>query len=72
MKIYNPATGEIIKELPTNSKEDIAAKLMLLRQGQREWARRPVNERLACIVRFGELIHQNIDELAAIQTTIAQ
>lgn len=68
MKIKNPATGEVIAELASDGKEGVGAKLNALRQGQREWAGRPVKERLACIVRFGELIYQNIDELAAILT----
>src|SRR5690606_14089486 len=68
MKIKNPATGEIIIELPTDGKKEIEAKLKALRRGQREWAGRSVGERLECIVKFGELVHRNVDELAIILT----
>lgn len=68
MKINNPATGKIIAELASDSREEAKIKLEALRQGQKVWAESPVKERLACIVRFGELVLQNIDELALILT----
>lgn len=68
MKIINPATGEIIAELAADRKEEVSAKLQSLRQGQRAWAQFSVGKRLACIERFGELVRQNSDELAAILT----
>ncbi len=68
MKIKNPATGEIIAELDEDRTEEVRAKLQSLRQGQRAWAQISVRKRLACIERFGELVRQNSDELAAILT----
>lgn len=68
MKINNPATGKIIAELASDSRAEAKIKLEALRQGQKVWAESPVKERLACIVRFGELVLQNIDELALILT----
>ncbi|WP_242206650.1 aldehyde dehydrogenase family protein [Aestuariivivens insulae] len=68
LKITNPATGNIITELLCNTKEDIQAKLNALRTGQKAWSKRPVQERLDCIVKFGELIKENSEALALILT----
>ncbi len=68
MQLKNPATEEIIFELPTNSKKEVQAKLSSLKNGQQEWAKRSVKDRLKCIEKFGALIHENSEALAAILT----
>lgn len=68
MKIINPATEEVIAELEETSKSDLREKLERLRAGQKEWAKIAVRERLNFIDRFGILIQENIDELAAVLT----
>ncbi|GAA3554631.1 aldehyde dehydrogenase family protein [Snuella lapsa] len=68
LTITNPANGNTITELQTNTKEDVHAKLNILRQGQKEWFKKPLKERLDCIVKFGALIKQNSETLAVILT----
>ena len=69
MQIINPATEEIITELPEDSQESIQEKLASLRKGQKEWAKKPVEERLEIIIQFGELIKANKEELAFVLTS---
>ncbi len=69
MQIINPATEEIITELPEDTLESIQAKLVSLRKGQKEWAKKPVEERLAIIIQFGELVKANKEELAFVLTS---
>ncbi|SDL61558.1 aldehyde dehydrogenase family protein [Kriegella aquimaris] len=69
MKIKNPATNKVIAELTDNSPSEIKSKLNTLRKGQKEWSRLSVRERLDCIVKFGELMQANKEELAAILTS---
>jgi len=69
MKIVNPATEEVISEIKETSKDELVDFLSSLREGQKEWAQKPVKDRLECIVRFGELIQENINELAEILTS---
>lgn len=69
MQIKNPATEEIIADLQETSASELKVKLEYLREGQKEWAKKPVKERLECILRFGELIQENVDELASILTS---
>ncbi len=69
MKIINPATEEVIQELAEFPTAQLNETVQTLRSGQKEWAKVSVTDRLACIVRFGELIQENIDELAQIMTS---
>ncbi|NDF14879.1 aldehyde dehydrogenase family protein, partial [bacterium] len=64
MKILNPATGELIRELPEHSREQIDGKLSAARVKQKSWARKPIEERIECIRRFHELLQKNEEILA--------
>ncbi|WP_093366886.1 aldehyde dehydrogenase family protein [Sphingobacterium wenxiniae] len=66
--IKNPANDEIIATLPKETEAGLQTILQNLRQGQKNWSQRTVQDRLDCIVKFGELILENKQELAAILT----
>jgi acyl-CoA reductase-like NAD-dependent aldehyde dehydrogenase len=68
MKIVNPATNTVIKELEPETRESVTKKISLLKEGQREWQAVPVADRLKVILRFGELVQANLEELAALLT----
>lgn len=69
MEIKNPATEEVIAHLEADTKTSVAEKFKALRAGQKEWSKRPVEYRLACLVRFGELIQENLEDLAKVLTS---
>ncbi len=69
MKIINPATEEIICELAEDTQMSVNDKLNKLHNGQKNWKKVAVKDRLQCIVRFGELIAENKDNLAALLTS---
>jgi len=69
MKIINPATEEVIAEIKETSKDELQSILNSLREGQKAWSQKPAKERLECIIRFGELIQENVNELAEIMTS---
>ena len=69
MKIKNPATEEIIAELNVTNADELQYVLKALREGQKAWSQKLPVDRLACIVRFGELIQENIEELSHILTS---
>lgn len=64
MKIINPATEQIISEVEVDSPEVIQSVFEVLSDGQRRWAKIPMNERLKAIERFYEMLDQQQDELA--------
>jgi acyl-CoA reductase-like NAD-dependent aldehyde dehydrogenase len=68
MKINNPATGELLHELPEDSTASIHSKYQKLRSGQPAWASLPLQERVAIIRRFSEELQRNTDQLAIILT----
>lgn len=68
MNIYNPSTEALIKSVQEDTPQTIRDKLLKLNQGQEEWAKKSVAVRLDCIVKFGELVQENIEELAQILT----
>lgn len=64
MKIYNPATEELIKTISDDNKETIQNKYALLKAGQKAWAHKSLLERLSVIKRFMDLLKENKAELA--------
>jgi len=69
MKIINPATEEVIRELDEDTAQSIREKYMMAREGQRNWCRVPLEERIRCIERFSALLDSQKDRLAQVLTT---
>ncbi len=69
MKIINPATEQIIREIEEDSPKLIAEKFQRADEAQKNWARVPIEERLSAIRRFRELVIQQTERLAAITTS---
>ncbi len=65
MKIINPATEELIKEVQEDSTSSIQAKFDAAKKAQKTWAKVPLKERIACIAKFNELVLANADKIAA-------
>jgi len=68
IEIRNPATGAVAATLPSSTTVELENTLSLLKQGQRDWAKVPLQNRLECIIQFGQLILANKQELAEILT----
>jgi len=64
MKIINPATHETIQEITEDSTASITQKYEQLTLGQPAWAAAPLEERVAVIQRFYDLLEAEKDELA--------
>ena len=69
MTITNPATEKVVKEITADTPTIIKEKYEKLKIGQKEWQKVSLEKRIACIVKFGELVKENIDELALLLTT---
>lgn len=64
MKIHNPATGEVIREIEEDRKATIRDEFDLLSAGRRRWRDIPLGDRISCLARFGELLETNKESLA--------
>jgi acyl-CoA reductase-like NAD-dependent aldehyde dehydrogenase len=62
--VINPATEELIREIPADTAQSVESKYQLLRTGQPAWAARSLSERLAVINRFYDLLGSEIETLA--------
>jgi succinate-semialdehyde dehydrogenase/glutarate-semialdehyde dehydrogenase len=66
--VTDPATGELIEELPNATDEEVRAAIDRVHRGYSSWRRRPVAERAKIVLRAAELFAERADELAAIMT----
>ena len=64
MKVINPATEELIREIPEDDAKSVQEKLELLKKGHPGWAKLPVQKRVDCIQRFYDLLLAEKDDLA--------
>ena len=65
MKIVNPATEAVIKEVAEDNATSIQEKYETAKISQKAWAKVPLKERIACIAKFNELMLANADKIAA-------
>jgi acyl-CoA reductase-like NAD-dependent aldehyde dehydrogenase len=64
MKIVNPATEEVIREVQEDTKQTLTAKFSLLKQGQLEWNSVPLTKRIEILTKFSSLLSRDIEQLA--------
>ena len=64
MRTINPATGEVLGEVPWAGEEDVAAAVAAAQRGAAEWRRVPPAERARCLERLAARITDHVDELA--------
>ena len=69
MKIINPATEEVIKDVKEDTESTIIEKFKLLKVAQPKWESVSLNERVDIIKRFSDLLEKNIESLASVLTS---
>lgn len=67
--VINPATGELITEIPHLSAEEIPAVIEASKVAQKKWAALPAKERSIILRAWFNLMLENIDDLALLMTT---
>jgi acyl-CoA reductase-like NAD-dependent aldehyde dehydrogenase len=68
LTITNPATGEVIDELPCATADSLAAAMDAARSAQATWAAVPLADRIAVVERFAQLVAAQTDDLAGVLT----
>lgn len=69
MKIINPATEALIREVKEDDQQSVGQKYETLRTAQPAWQQVPLQERVAVLQRFAALMEQHTEELASILTS---
>ena len=65
----NPATGELIGQVPDSNERDVNDAVQAARQAFPAWSVTPIEKRFKILNRIAELIDQHLDELAYAETT---
>ena len=69
MKIINPATEEVIKELKEDDKESLEKKFKSLQSAQPAWQKKALFSRVEIIKNFSAFLEENKEHLATILTS---
>jgi len=69
VKIINPATDELIREVDEETDAEIRKKYDTLKEGQKKWGATALDDRIACLKRFSDLLEKNKEELAKTLTS---
>jgi len=69
MKIINPSTEEIIREIREDTAESLLAKYQLLKESQKKWSDSDISHRVKTIQKFSDSLQNQIEYLAAILTS---
>lgn len=69
MKIVNPSSGEVIREISEDTSAAISLKFENAKIAQVSWARVPLAQRIEHLKLFAEVLEKNIDTLAAVLTS---
>jgi aminomuconate-semialdehyde/2-hydroxymuconate-6-semialdehyde dehydrogenase len=64
----DPATGQVIAEIPDSGPEDVDAAVTAASRAFASWRRTPAAERSDRLIRVAELIQENFDELARLES----
>ena len=62
--VLNPSTGEVQAQVPMASPADVDAAVAVAVEAQKEWAAWNPQRRARVMMKFVELVNQNVDELA--------
>ena len=68
ISVINPATEELIEEIPVDNSTTVVEKANRARLVQPKWAKRPISDKIKIISQFKESLIQQVDELASIMT----
>ncbi len=63
--IYNPATGEVVKQVPLASAEEVGSAIDAAAEALPAWSATPPASRAQFMFSFREIVRKNMDELAA-------
>ncbi len=69
MQVINPATEEVIKDIPEDSGASLKDKFDTLKRTQRTWSEVPLDRRIDILRRFSSLISEHTAHLASVLTS---
>jgi malonate-semialdehyde dehydrogenase (acetylating)/methylmalonate-semialdehyde dehydrogenase len=68
LPVYNPATGDVIEQVPLSGAADVDAAVRAATAAYRTWSRTAVMDRVRLMFRYKAVLEEHFEELAAIVT----
>jgi betaine-aldehyde dehydrogenase/aminobutyraldehyde dehydrogenase len=68
MEILNPATGEVIAEVPRGTAEDVQRAVEAAQKAWSEWQEKTPKDRMELLLRLADVIDENAEELARLES----
>lgn len=69
LKVLNPATGQLIKEVKEDTAQSVREKFLAARDAQPGWAELPLSYRIQALRKFRTLLEERREPLAALLTS---
>ncbi|MDH6409927.1 acyl-CoA reductase-like NAD-dependent aldehyde dehydrogenase [Aurantimicrobium minutum] len=66
--VWNPATEEVIAEVPAFTQDQVREAIALSHSAQQKWRRLPLAERQLFLYKIAELVDANVEELAQLES----
>jgi 1-pyrroline dehydrogenase len=67
MEVLNPATGEVIAEVPRGTAEDVERAVEAARKAWAEWRFKTPRDRMELLLKLADAIDENADELSKLE-----
>jgi aminobutyraldehyde dehydrogenase len=68
MEIVNPATGEVIAEVPSGGEEDVERAVQAAAKAWEEWSTKTPKDRAELLLKLADLIDEHADELTELES----
>src|SRR5207237_461261 len=68
LPVFNPATGEVIEQVPLSGERDVAAAVAAATSAYSTWSRTPLMERVRLMFRYKAVLEEHFEDLASIIT----
>ncbi len=68
MEILNPATGDVIAEVPQGTAEDVDRAVAAAEQAWESWQLKTPKDRMELLLRLADVIEENAEELARLES----
>ncbi len=69
MKIINPATEQLIKEVQEDTADSVSQTFENLSNGQKIWSNETIDHRIACVEKFSQLLLNDIKHISEVLTS---
>src|SRR5919109_2638751 len=68
MEVFNPATGEVIAEVPRGSERDVERAVEAAKKAFPEWRDKTPKDRMELLLKLADVIDENAEELAQLES----